>query len=208
MPDPLDANEEVLHKINTNITLEDLKKSMDYIQALHAASLDDPGTGLTGDSLKCLCNPPTHLASIDDDALVTGIELYFNLSHADHNYEQTTKSAARHLQEGQEFPSLYKIKKIISELSSIDPVEHHMCINSCMAFTGPNSNLVKCAICSKPHYDPIKFINSQGKEKVPCLVTTSFPLGPEMQVLYHNTKSTQEMEYQQQQTQKKINELH
>ncbi|KAG1747849.1 uncharacterized protein EDB91DRAFT_1235805 [Suillus paluster] len=167
MSDPLDADEEVLHEINTNITLEDLKKSMDYIQALCAASLNDPGAGLTGDSLKHLCNPPTHLASIDDNALVTVIELYFNLSHADHNYEQATKSAARHLQEGQEFPSF-----------GIHLVEHHTCINSCMAFTGPNSNLVECAICSEPCYDPIKFANSQGKEKVPHLVTTSFPLGP------------------------------
>lgn len=188
--------------------LEDLKKSIDYIQALHAASLNDPGAGLTGDSLEHLRNPPTHLASIDDNALVTAIELYFNLSHADHNYEQATKSAARHLQEGEKFPSLYKIKRIVSELSGIHLVKHHMCINSCMAFTGPNSSLVECAICSKPHYDPIKFANSQGKEKVPYLVTTSFPLGPQLQALYRDTKSVEEMEYRQQQTQKIFDELH
>ncbi|KAG1841461.1 hypothetical protein C8R48DRAFT_781369 [Suillus tomentosus] len=125
MPDPLDADEEVLHEINANfITLEDRKKSMDYIQALCAASLDDPGAGLTGDSLKHLCNPPTHMASIDDDALVTAIKLYFNLSHVDHDYEQAIESAARHLHEGQEFSLLYMIKKIVSKLSSIHPVEH------------------------------------------------------------------------------------
>ncbi|KAG2134172.1 uncharacterized protein EDB93DRAFT_1051892, partial [Suillus bovinus] len=78
---------------------------------------------------------------------------------------------------------------------------------SCMAFTGLNSNLVECAICNKPCYNPIKFANSQGKEKFPRLVTTLFPLGPQLQVLYHDTKSAEEMEYQQQQTQKIFDKL-
>jgi hypothetical protein len=44
-------------------------------------------------------------------------------------------------------------------------------ISSCTTFTYTKFNLVECPICSEPCYGPIKFANSEGKDKVrtgPC----------------------------------------
>ncbi|KAG1756118.1 hypothetical protein EDB19DRAFT_1618650, partial [Suillus lakei] len=176
--------------------LIDLRHSVTYIDALRVASLDDPGTGMTADALEHLQNPRCQPTTINDDVTATAIELYLNL-----NYVTTINSCAHHLSpdNNEGFPSLYKVKKLVTELSSIDPIKHDMCINSCMAFTGPNSHLLMCSICSEARYDPIKFEQSGGKEKVPCAVTTMFPLGPQLQALYRDPKSTEDMGYRQQQ---------
>jgi len=41
----------------------------------------------------------------------------------------------------EEFPSLYQVKKIVQEMSGIEAVVHDMCVNSCVGFTGPFSDL-------------------------------------------------------------------
>ncbi|KAG1754137.1 hypothetical protein EDB19DRAFT_1595385, partial [Suillus lakei] len=189
--------------------LNDLCHSIMYIDALRVASLNDPGTGMTADALERLRNPRCQPTTINDDVTATAIELYLNLSHADQDYVTTINSCACHLSpdDNEGFPSLYKVKKLVTELSGIDPIEHNMCINSCMAFTGLNSHLLMCSICSEAHYDPIKFKQSGGKEKVPRAVTTMFPLGPQLQALYHDPKSAEDMEYCRQQTEKMFDEL-
>ncbi|KAG0697474.1 hypothetical protein DFH29DRAFT_1003713 [Suillus ampliporus] len=38
---------------------------------------------------------------------------------------------------GEDFPSLYTIKKIVTELSGVKSLMHHMCLDSCYAFVVP-----------------------------------------------------------------------
>ena len=39
------------------------------------------------------------------------------------------------------------IKSKIAKLSGVSPMVHHMCINTCMAFTEPFSDFTECPTC-------------------------------------------------------------
>ena len=69
------------------------------------------------------------------------------------------------------------IKSKIAELSRVIPIVHHMCINSCAAFTGPFSNLVECPICHEACYI--------GETKSPWWEFHIIPIGPQLQALWH-----------------------
>lgn len=43
--------------------------------------------------------------------------------------------------------SFDQVKQQVRWLSGVMPVEHDMCMNSCMAFTGPHEMLNKCSQC-------------------------------------------------------------
>ncbi|OBZ69088.1 hypothetical protein A0H81_10834 [Grifola frondosa] len=82
------------------------------------------------------------------------------------------------------------IKQKVKELSRITSVISHMCVNSCVAFTGPFKDLDTCPLCAEPHYDPLK----PGK-KVPWQVFHTIPVGFQLQALRRTIQSSGEMCY-------------
>ncbi|KAG2029362.1 hypothetical protein BDR03DRAFT_826018, partial [Suillus americanus] len=125
---------------------EDLRTSIAFITALHNASLNDAGTGLSEDATHRLRNPPTQQLSLDNDrALRLSIRLYLQLNHSDEDY---IKARAAHIEyDGVELPSLHQIKRIVAELSGVDGTVHDMCINTCIGFTGLFSLQQHCPEC-------------------------------------------------------------
>ncbi|KZT02197.1 uncharacterized protein LAESUDRAFT_631732, partial [Laetiporus sulphureus 93-53] len=65
-----------------------------------------------------------------------------------------------------------------------------MCINSCLAFTGPFENDEVCHYCDEPHYDMKILHASHGKKKVARQDFYTIPLGPQLQALSCSTKGT------------------
>ncbi|KAI6002365.1 hypothetical protein F5J12DRAFT_722964, partial [Pisolithus orientalis] len=129
-----------------------------FIKLLHAASLDDPVAKLDDAALHRLCNPLCTQLEIDDDVICFGLKVYFSLKHsAILAYESIQQSAACCF-EGRaiSIPSYYNIEKLITEYTGVESIEHDMCPDSCVAFTGPYSALDKCPICEEDHYDAIK----------------------------------------------------
>ena len=70
-----------------------------------------------------------------------------------------------------------------------------MCINSCVGFTGPFTNLEECPRCSQPCYDVKEFRKSGGRKKIPRKVFTTFPLGPQLQARWKSQEMAQKMSY-------------
>ena len=114
--------------------------------------LDDPQLGLTSEALECLQNPrhgqPCHNVNADTCMV---IDLYLgNPSEA--TYE-TNRSIILRCFPDMNIPSYYKAKCLVADLMGIESVMHHMCINSCVAYTGVLLELNACPMCSKPRYN-------------------------------------------------------
>jgi hypothetical protein len=72
---------------------------------------------------------------------------------------------------------------------------HHMCINSCVAFTGPFLTLNKCPICDEPRYDQFQLELTHGKQKIPRQEFHTIPIGPQLQALYQEPRSATAAHY-------------
>jgi hypothetical protein len=195
MPWPLDSNEEVLlEDVYASVKQEDLRTSLSFILVLQNASLNDVGTGLSLDAIEQLRDSLQQWLSLNDDrALCLTIHLYLELNHSDEDY---IKAHAAHIEyDGVELPSLHQIKKIVAELSGVEEMMHDMCMNTCVGFTGPFAGLQHCPECGEAWYDQETLAQTNGKIKTPHKQFVTVPVGPQIQALYHNPQSAQEMCY-------------
>lgn len=87
----------------------------------------------------------------------------------------------------------------MADLSGVYSIEDDMCINSCLAFTGPFKHLQKCPECDEPCYDPFK--------RKSCQQLHTIPLGPQLQALRQGVQSSLEMDYHQATTAKIFTDL-
>jgi hypothetical protein len=95
-------------------------------------------------------------------------------------------------------------KRRVSNLSGVVSWKHHMCVDSCVGFTGPFANLEACPRCFQPRYDVDEYRKSGGKKKVPRKVFTTFPLGPQLQARWKSPEMAQKMSYRRSKTQEEL----
>lgn len=74
-------------------------------------------------------------------------------------------------------------------------VSTDMCVNSCIAFTGPWSDLDECFVCNQKRYDEKTLEDSNGKSKVPRRQFQSMLLSPQLQTLWRSPESAVSMRY-------------
>jgi len=77
--------------------------------------------------------------------------------------------------------SYYQAEQRTRIFSGVISWEHHMCIKTCVGFTGPLANLENCPKCGEPRYKEKDLEESDGERKVPRQVFTTFPVGPKIQ---------------------------
>jgi len=73
---------------------------------------------------------------------------------------------------------------------------HDMCVNSCIAYTGPLEKLESCPQCYEPRYQPTPECNEDNDDqdeeiehvKVPHQQFSTLPLGPQLQALWAQEK--------------------
>ncbi|KAG1764792.1 hypothetical protein EDD22DRAFT_775674, partial [Suillus occidentalis] len=125
-------------------------------------------------------NPPQQAPHIDNPIIHHGIEMYFHLKHAAQAvYKGIAESAVR------SFPGLRPSPSFLIRPSGMVPnngVKCHMYLNTCIAFTGPFSNLEQCPFCELHQYDQLK-LEATGK-LIPIHEFHTIPLGPQLQALY------------------------
>lgn len=140
-----------LWKENT-ICLKGLKITVDFIKYIHNAELDNLSLGLSDEAIHWIQHPNHEQPgySINDD-LHTAIKLFLgNLSET--TYETNRAIILKRLP-GANISTYYRVGRIITEMTRIESVVHHMCINLCVIFTRPFFTLDKCLLCDKPWYD-------------------------------------------------------
>ncbi|KAH7916883.1 hypothetical protein BV22DRAFT_1027281, partial [Leucogyrophana mollusca] len=106
-----------------------------------------------------------------------------------------------------DFPSHYQVKKLITELTGIEPIICDCCINTCIGYTGPFSQLDHCPTCGEARYDQEKLLETGGKVKVPRKRFPTICLGPQLQAMYRDPEKARDMHYRRERTQEIFNEL-
>ena len=94
-----------------------------------------------------------------------------------------------------------QVKQRVRKLSGVVTWEHHMCVNSCVGFTGPFAELETCPTCGEHRYDQKKLEATDGIVKEPRKVFTTFPVGPQLQAHWRDPKTAEKMSYRWRKTQ-------
>jgi hypothetical protein len=174
--------------LQETIHLDDLKLCAEFVKCLQAATLSDSSVSLSEEAVARLHNPPHGQSSPPLDAdLWLALELYL-LNPSEATYKANC-TAFLHHSPHINLPSYYRTMCLVSEITGIESVVHDMCINLCIAYTGPFLNLDACPLCSELQYDGLKLHLSGGKEWITRQEFHMIPLGPQLQVLYCEPES-------------------
>jgi hypothetical protein len=185
----LDAQDVTAH-------LEDLRNTLELIKEIRSASLD---TQFGEDDLARLRNPTEEELDIDDRYFRLSLDMYLILSNTpQETYRELVAAFLRcHPEASGRLLSYDQIKRRMKNLTGIVPIYDDMCINSCMAFTGPYKDLETCLKCQESRHDQTILRSSNGKIKKPRQSVTTIPIGPQIQALWSHRLSAQKMSYRQ-----------
>ena len=181
-----------------------MRTAIDFIHLVEEATLAsqfDPA------ELERLLNPDLRDSTIPEDP-------YLKLSVMNYlsflTQSQAAYDCARENIEacfpGARLLTYYLVEKWTREFSGIIAWEHHMCVKTCIGFTGPYANLEQCPECGEPRYDQKELEESGGERKVPRQVFTTFPTGPQIQARWKHPQMAKEMLYRWERTQEILQE--
>ena len=188
-----------LDELSDLACLKDIKLTMEFIQALDSATLDDEYSRLDPDTLERLRNPPTSPANVSDPDFRLGLDLFLaSLNASQATYNMSREGILRRHPDDH-MPSYDQMKRAIAEITGIVPIVDDMCTNSCIAYTGPLSKLDVCRECGAPRLNPLT------KKADQHLFT--IPLGPQLQAQWRNDESARRMRYRWEKTLEIVAEL-
>jgi hypothetical protein len=160
--------------------------------------------------LERLRNPPEAPIQLNDPGIRHSISTYLALENASPAAnERVIKSTKQNFPDAPGANNCLKfqaVENLITSYTGIEPIEHNMCINSCIGFTGPFSELTKCPRCGKTRWDEVKLEVTNGRIKIPVKRFTTLPLGLQLQAMYRNPKSACDMRYLYERTQQVLDE--
>ena len=187
--------------IEVEETLEELKIAQQFISALQEASLD-ADNDLDATARINLQDPIREPFYLDADPhLRAGMEFFLDTTNAsDETYHKIRNSTYTYLQnlgladiEKNPIPSLFEIKKAVGQITGVHSMMNDMCINTCIAYTGPFAGRDTCQYCNESRYDLKILTTSNGNKKVPQRQFYTIPIGPLLQALYRNREGALDM---------------
>ena len=126
-------------------SVDTLKTSIEFQRALEEASLDNGD--LDVDKLYQLRHPNQNESNLlDDPDVLFSLRLFLSTTSASDQVYNDVRSDIVNRHPEDNILSLASVKKKIQELTGVVPIIHDMCPNSCIAYTGPFSDLDKCPI--------------------------------------------------------------
>ncbi|KAF5344461.1 hypothetical protein D9758_014125, partial [Tetrapyrgos nigripes] len=179
-PNPLDDTEAEAYS-----QIEAVKIAQEFIHALHGASLENGD--LDPNSLTALLNPADSGLKVNPDKeriLLLCLRLYQIKSQTQHSYTATI-NALKLAWPNEEFFSYEQIRQRAHKLSSLHPIVHDMCSNSCLRFTGPFAKLDSCPECGAPCN------NAQTGKPQPFY---TLPVGPQVQAMWRDPETAEGMQ--------------
>jgi hypothetical protein len=177
-----------ISRLSNLAKLDNMRTAMAYIEALKTASLDDEWSKLDADTLHQLRNPPTTPVNINENpSWRLGLDLYLGISNVSQETYTLVRKAILRRYPDEDIPSYHQIKKYVAELSGVYSIQDDMCINSCIAYTGPFKDLQTCPECGQHRFDPITRKARQYLHTI--------PLGPQLQAIRQGTQSSLEADY-------------
>ncbi|KIM71213.1 hypothetical protein PILCRDRAFT_55084, partial [Piloderma croceum F 1598] len=175
--------------------LDDIKTTTEFIRALKTASLDDEAMRLDSECLKRLRTPPQESIDISSPDLRLALDIYLAVGNASQETYNAVRTAILRCYPESELFSYDQIKSRVTQMSGVTSLIHDMCINGCLAFTGPFAGLEACLTCGEPRYEQITFANSDGRIKKARQVFHTMPIGPQLQALWRHPESAARARY-------------
>jgi len=189
----------------TVVHLEELKIALAFIDAVKSASLENGN--LSPETLMRLRQPIQGQPSVGDPDVRLSLDLFLAVSNASQETYTKTRNAILHRHPSDPILTHDSVKRKVRELSGVDSIVFDMCINTCVAFTGPFAELEICPKCNEDRYDPLVLASSHGKKKVPRQKFHTIPLGPQLQALRRSPQASIKMRYRQQRTEEILAEV-
>lgn len=180
-------------------TRPDLRVILDFIQMVKEATLESQ---FTAEELADFLNPQEHASTPPNNPnLLLSLRNFITLlGSSQAKYEEVRQNIKTTFPDI-EMLSYYQAEKRAQSLSGIITWEHHMCVDSCLGFTGPFANMERCPNCGKHRYDQEELEGSHGERKVPRKVFTTFPPSPQLQAHWKNLEMAKKMFYRWEKTQ-------
>ncbi|GJE92947.1 hypothetical protein PsYK624_091060 [Phanerochaete sordida] len=182
------------------IRMEDLRIASAFVDYINNATLDEEN--LPEGLLERLRDPPSSPLDIQaDEDFLFSLRTWILTTAPDEHYKKIRRNVQGHSTSGIEMPSLHNLKKRVREVTGVVPWYHDMCVNSCIAYTGPFSTLERCPYtsCGAPRYIP-------GTRK-PQRQFVTLPLGPQLQALYRSPESAEAMRYRERATEELLAQM-
>ena len=167
------------------IGLPQLQIAQQYIELLRSATLEL--SGMHPDDVNDLRNPGPEHTLVDPSPLLRSIRHFVNNSSSSRKHYELMRTIKRLHRPDDEILSYDQVKRRVRWLSGVVPVEYDMCVNSCLAYTGPRETLDTCSRCGEPRY-------CLGTTK-PQKRFTTIPMGPVIQALYSSREVADSMHY-------------
>lgn len=172
--------------------VEDLCQSQEFINGIKNATLES--SCLDPDCIKWLKEPQQSVEELDPN-LHHSIDMFLaNITSSKSTYALNREAHLRHYPNN-DILSLESVKKKVAELTGVVLILEHMCPNTCIAYTGPFSELDNCPKCQQPCYDVVKLAATGGKVKLPLHEFVTVPIGPQIQAMWAHKETAKEMTY-------------
>ncbi|KAF8337293.1 hypothetical protein F5887DRAFT_1078229 [Amanita rubescens] len=175
-----------------------LALSQEFIASIRNAQFSDD---MDPEMISALKNPSRTPPDIDEKTRMS-IDIYLGLSNASEESYRNTKKALARRNPPVEIHSLHIVKKKICDMTGVKTIDTDMCINSCLAYTGPFSSLQACTQCGEPRYE-----DSTSQKRVARQRFCTIPLGPQLQAMYRSPDGADRMHYRARKTREILEQL-
>lgn len=173
---------EELAGFDTVPVTDELRYGLEFVRALEKADLANGD--LSEAQLVCLQSPIKKVLEINEPNILLSLKLFLSASKASEHVYRNICEDLNETNLGLDILSLDQVKKVIADLTGVLPIDHDMCPNSCIAYTGPFEDLKECPMCRESRYDLVQLQLSHGRKKVPRQHFYTMPLGPQLQALW------------------------
>jgi hypothetical protein len=182
-PDPAGGIGE--DECTTTVHLPDLRTAQQFINMLKSAVLED--TGMKAEDINDLRNPGPNQDLVDPSPLLRSLRHFINNTLSSRKHYEMMRVIERLHNPKDLMLSFDQVKRRVRWLSGVVPVEHDMCVKSCLAYTGPYASLEACPRCYESRYCP-------GTTN-PRKRFTTIPIGPVIQAFYGSRDIAEHMHY-------------
>ena len=181
--------------------MEDILISNNFIQCLKEASLDNEHEELDTEVLNQIRHPFEKPLTLDNPDDRLSIDIYLSVTSASEATYNSVRDAILHQYPDSGILTYYKVKQLVGQITGIVSIIHDMCVNGCIAYTGPFAKLEICTTCGQERYD------TASSKKVPRKQFHTLPIAPQLQALWRTPEGAESMGYRMHCTEKIFSEL-
>ncbi|KAL6303322.1 hypothetical protein BKA93DRAFT_735348, partial [Sparassis latifolia] len=164
--------------------IEEIRIADEFIRILKEATLEN--SGLDTETINRLRHPIEAPLDIDDPDMLLSLEVFLSVTNASQDTYTSVCTAILRRYPDNTICTFDQVKRKVAELSGVVPLIHHMCVNTCIAYTGPFTELENCPKCGEALYDDQKLAVTNSKRRVARQEFHTIPIGPQLQALWRS----------------------